>query len=97
MRWPLMWRRTHEAAVREFTVAREEAAALNARLAEKLDHTRLLLAEAEARAVVPRTVKEKSDADIRDRLAKRGLQGAALDQAAQEIMQRGLATIGRLK
>lgn len=96
MKFPLVWRTTLEQERQQSRASLAEQRALVERLTEKLTTLQADLAEAEARAVVPKPVKRESESVIRKRLAERGLQGERLDQATKEIVEQGMRTLGRL-
>ena len=97
MKFPLVWRTTLERERQRLVTVEAEHHALVERMLEQISTLKADLAEAEARAVVPKPVKRESESAIRKRLAERGLQGERLDQATKEIVEQGMRTLGRLR
>ena len=96
VKFPLVWRTTLEQERQQSRASLAEQRALVERLQEKLQTAKADLAEAEQRAVVPKTVRRDSETAIREMLTKRGVQGEALDRATREIVEQGMRTLGRL-
>lgn len=96
MRFPLVWRTTLEQERQRLVTVEAEHRALVERMLDQIGTLKADLAEAEARAVVAKPVKKESEQTIRQRLAERGLQGERLEQAAKEIVEQGMRTLGRL-
>lgn len=96
MRFPLVWRTTLEQERQRLVTVEAEHRALVERMLDQIGTLKADLAEAEARAVVAKPVKRESESVIRKRLAERGLQGERLEQAAKEIVEQGMRTLGRL-